>query len=146
MASLTNITNPIKKGRIRKTDIWGKGQFGTPRGQRTHNGLDIAVRPGQDVFAPIDGTVVRIAYPYAKDLSYAGVLIEGNGGHKEYTIKIFYIIPSIIMIGKMVKVGDKIGVAQDLTRKYPGITNHIHMEVRHNKLIVNTELLIQKIR
>ncbi len=42
----------------------GKGQFGTPRGQRTHNRLDIAVRPGQDVFAPIDGTVVRIAYPY----------------------------------------------------------------------------------
>ena len=83
---------------------------------------------------------------YAKDLSYAGVLIEGNGGHKGYTIKIFYMTPSISIVGKTVKVGDKIGVAQDLTRKYPGITNHIHMEVRHNKLIVNTELLIQKIR
>lgn len=63
-------------------------------------------------------------------MRYTGVLLEGLGKHKGYSIKIFYMNPSSGIIGKIVQAGDKIGEAQDLTIKYPGITNHVHIEIK----------------
>ena len=125
----TLLVNPVLNGKSRGSDRWGSGSFGAPRGSRQHNGLDIAVVKGEDVLSPIDGVVIRKAYPYASDLSYTGVLIEGAGVHAGIIVKMFYISPSPSIIGSHVKAGDKIGSAQDLTRKYSDITNHIHIEV-----------------
>ena len=125
----TVLVNPIKNGKARENDKWGSGHFGAPRGSRQHNGLDIVVTKGQDVLSPIDGVVVRKSFPYAKDLSYEGVLIEGSGAHEGIMIKIFYMNPVLNIVGANVRSGDKIGTAQDLTNKYSDITNHIHIEV-----------------
>ncbi len=124
------LVNPVKKGKVRNNDKWGKGHYGASRGSRTHNGLDIAVQPKQEIVSPIAGNIIRQAYPYASDRRYTGLLIEGRGKHKGYSIKIFYMSPSTGIVGKIVQAGDKIGEAQDLTIKYPEITNHVHIEVK----------------
>lgn len=141
----TRLKNPIKKGSIRKRDKWGKGHYGAARGKRLHNGIDIVAPLGADVFSPINAKVVRLSYPYAKDLSYTGLLLEGIGIHKGYSIKIFYIKPLSNMKGKILTIGEKIGSVQDLTIKYPGITNHIHIEVKFNGIKKNPKLFINKI-
>jgi len=53
--------------------------------------------------------------------------IEGAGAQAEITIKVFYMNPLSSVIGSNDVAGDKIGVAKNLTRKCPGITNHIHL-------------------
>jgi len=125
-----NLINPVKNGKVRNSDKWGKGHYGASRGSRAHNGLDIEAQHKQDIASPIDGTVVRKPYPYADDTRYTGVFLEGTAKYKGYSIKIFYVNPSSGIIGKTVQAGDKIGEAQDLTNKYPGITNHVHIEVK----------------
>lgn len=126
----TQLVNPIKNGTIRKSDKWGEGAFGAARGSRKHNGLDISATNGQDILSPINGKVTRKSFPYANDLSYTGIVIEGTGIHATISIKIFYMTPLASVIGSDVRAGETTGIAQDLTRKYPGITNHIHLEVK----------------
>ena len=116
--------------KFRGSDPFGNGTFGASRdgGTRSHNGVDVVATPGQAILSPISGKVVRIAYPYATDHSYTGLVIE-NGS---YTVKIFYITPTIA-IGSKVSAGQKIAVAQNLAAKYPGIINHVHIEVYDSK-------------
>lgn len=119
---MTTYTCPVAGG-LRTPDAWGSGAFGASRGDRRHRGLDLIVDPGDAIYAPMDGTLVREVRPYASDPRYSGVLIRGAGGVE---IKIFYV--SGWSLGP-VSAGDEIGVAQDLRPKYPAITNHVHVEV-----------------
>ncbi len=59
-------------------------------------------------------------------MSFRGVLLQGSGAWSGYDIKIFYVDG---LVGGPVGAGQVIGRVQNLTTKYPGITNHIHMEV-----------------
>lgn len=118
-----------QKSRI--SDAWGSGQFGAQRnkGERTHNGLDIVVKSGDKIYAPFRGTIIREAVPYKNDKSYRGIVVKGLGEWAGFEIKIFY---TEGLLSGEVKKGDVIGTAQDLTIKYPKITNHIHVEVTKN--------------
>lgn len=135
-------TNPVARGVMRRSDTWGDGRFGAARGRRQHNGADIVARLGQEVLSPIDGRVVRMTYPYASDTSLTGVLIAGTGRHIGLEIKIFYMTPVHGVVGKSVTAGQKIGFAQSLLAKYPGITNHIHLEIRQNGIALDPQPLI----
>jgi len=141
----TKLTNPVLNGTIRKSDKWGEGHYGASRGSRKHNGIDIVTQLGRDVLSPIEGKVIRISYPYASDLSYTGLLIEGSGAHKGIEVKIFYMNPLANIVGKAVKPAQKIGTAQNLLPKYPGITNHIHIEIKQNGLQKDPKFLIKNI-
>ncbi len=145
LPSKAKLTNPVLNGTIRKKDKWGEGHYGASRGNRKHNGIDIVAQLGKDVLSPIEGKVVRVSYPYASDLSYAGLLIDGLGVHKGIEVKIFYMKPSPNIVGKTVRPGQKIGSVQNLSPKYPGITNHIHIEIKQNGLQKNPQTLIKKI-
>lgn len=136
------LSNPINNGIRRGSDKWGSGSFGAPRGARQHNGVDISVSLGEAVLSPIDAKLVRIAYPYATDLSLTGVLLEGVGRHAGFTVKIFYMAPEMSKIGTQVVAGERIGAAQSLLTKYPGIRNHIHLEVRQNGVVIDPQTLI----
>jgi hypothetical protein len=46
-----------------------------------------------------------------------------------YEVKIFYV--DGLFQGKA-QAGDVIGHAQDVSRRYAGITNHVHLEVREH--------------
>ncbi len=136
------ITNPVQNGRIRNQDSWGSGAFGAPRGSRKHNGLDISATHGEKIYSPINGKVIRKSFPYATDLKYTGVVIEGQGVHLGISIKIFYMNPLPSIIGTHIQAGEYIGAAQNLTTKYPKITNHIHLEVKKNGSVLDPRTLI----
>ena len=53
--------------------------------------LLIVATHGSDIVFSTDETTVRVAYPYADDLSYAGVLIQENGTHSGIEIKSCFI-------------------------------------------------------
>lgn len=131
---------PAYPYRLRECDKYGCGHFGAPRGRKnhrkSHQGLDISMAKGQKVFSPIDGKVVRKAHPYADDLSWSGILIKGTGRFSGVSVKVFYMEPTIA-IGETVSKGDTIGKAQDIGGRYPGITPHIHLELRLAGLVVD---------
>lgn len=117
----------IVEGRMtsRGKDRYGSGQPGASRGSRSHGGIDIVATPGQRILSPIDGLVIREAFPYKDDTSMRGILIRGSGSFSGWEVKIFYVIG---LFSGEVRAGGLIGHAQNLV-KYPGITNHVHMEV-----------------
>lgn len=117
----------VPSQRSRQSDRHGSGQYAASRGGRRHQGVDIVVYTGQKIHSPIEGEVIREALPYADDLSYRGLVIRGSGDWSGYEVKIFYV--EGLATGP-VSPGTVIGYAQDLSRKYPGITNHVHVEVR----------------
>jgi murein DD-endopeptidase MepM/ murein hydrolase activator NlpD len=134
------LTPIVKNQKIRGTDAFGSGAFNASRdgGSRRHSGIDIVATPGEAVFSPISGKVVRIAYPYANDLSYKGLLIENSS----YSVEIFYITP-VVAIGSHVAAGQKIAVAQNIAAKYgTGMINHTHIEIRdkNGKLLNPTNM------
>lgn len=113
---------------IRESDSYGSGHFGASRGGRTHKGVDLICPAGELVGAPVDGVVTKLGYPYAKHLEYRYVEITNNG----YAFRVFYVLPTV-QVGDKVKTGDIIGESQDLQPLYPGITDHIHFEIKGPK-------------
>jgi hypothetical protein len=89
-----------------------------------HSGTDYICEPGQNVYAPISGLVVREALPYSAE-SFSGLIIMSPS----MEIALFYMEPDKALIGTQVFEGQIIGEAQDITQKYPGITPHVHMQI-----------------
>ena len=116
------ITPPIRGG-----DKHGFGYFGASRGDRTHNGVDIACYAGSEIPSLTPGEVTKIGYPYDPEdhkkghLRYVEVTLDGN------KYRYFYIEPRV-SVGDTVFPGDVLGEAQGLLKIYPGITDHIHFE------------------
>lgn len=134
--------SPIGGGKVRQPDRWGRGEFDAPRGDRRHKGVDIAARVGDPVMSPIQGKIERTSFPYANDRRYSGVLLRGEGEHQGLRVKIFYVLPKPRLIGRSVRPGDVLGHVQDLSAKYPGITNHVHVEARRNGIVVDPWTLV----
>jgi len=114
--------------RLRSEDAWGSGDYGAPRGSRRHRGIDLVVSPGEIILSPMDAVVVREAAPYEDDAAYRGLLLRGLGEWIGYELKMFYLVPTA---AGTLRAGDPLGLAQDISLKYPGITNHIHLELWH---------------
>ncbi len=110
----------------RKCDGYGCGHFGASRGSRPHNGVDLACPPKTLVYSPIAGTVTKVGYPYGDDLSYRYLEISENG----YKFRVFYVSP-VVKVGQKVSKATIIGEAQGLTRRYSGITPHLHLEIKN---------------
>ncbi len=126
----------VQSQKSRTHDGFGTGQYGGRRdgGARSHRGLDIVTKPQEKIFAPIDGDVVREAIPYAKYPAMKGMVIRGKAAWSGYEVKIFYVEG---LFSGAVAAGQHIGYAQDISIKYPGITNHVHVEVRKNAVVIN---------
>lgn len=114
------------KSRIR--DKFGSGQYGASRDkkQREHKGIDIITVAGEEIYCPFDGNILRQTFPY-KDSNLEGIFLQGVGSWQGYEAKVFYV--KGIISGKIEK-GQYIAHAQDLTERYPEITNHLHFEVK----------------
>lgn len=123
----------------RKCDAHGCGEFRASRGSRKHNGVDLECLPGTLVSSPVCGTVTKLGYPYSDDLSFRYVQVESQG----YEFRIFYVDP-LVSVGDQVRKGDILGACQGLQGRYPGITNHVHLEIKddHGDFVDPTPVLI----
>jgi murein DD-endopeptidase MepM/ murein hydrolase activator NlpD len=126
IADLANPTN----GAVRAHDLWGSGEYGAARStgkrKRIHAGADYVAYPGQLVRAPIAGEVTKIGFAYKNDRTLRFVEITNRETRR--TVRVLYVKPSV-QEGQTLAATDPIGGAQNLNMRYPGITNHVHVEL-----------------
>jgi murein DD-endopeptidase MepM/ murein hydrolase activator NlpD len=127
-------------------DEFGDGEFGARRdgGSRDHEGVDYVAVAGQDVKAPISGYVTKIGFAYAgySDLKFVEISNPALG----YVARAFYVSPEV-EVGQTVRLGQTIGTDQGLQKHYPGITNHVHLEVMEpgGERVNAAELIVRKL-
>lgn len=120
----------------RGQDSWGSGEFGAPRGDRTHNGVDFACYPGTLIYPVHVGRVSKLGWPYSDDSSFRYVEITDERG---YRCRYFYVEPSV---NEEQNVGlyTVLGKSQELGGRYENITEHVHIEVyRPDGKIINLD-------
>ena len=110
---------------IRK-DSEGDGNLGASRGDSRHRGIDEVCVPGQDIRAKFDMKIDRISYPNEDHIMQGIAWSAGKS-----TGRMWYFKPDKNLIGKEVKEGQVIGVAQSVSNYYglPRMTDHIHFQV-----------------
>ena len=123
-ADFANPTGAAPRGH----NNFSHNQFGARRdgGSRSHEGVDYTATAGQHVQAPISGYVTKIGYAYAgaPDLKFVEITNPALG----YVARAFYISPGV-ELGQTVRLGEAIGRVESLQAHYPGITDHVHLEV-----------------
>jgi len=99
-----------------------------------HAGVDLVAAPGGQVVAPVDGVVTRIGRVYEGVPDYHFVEIAPQDGLRT---RVYYIHPTVKAGQKVAGGLTPIGTAEDLQRRYPGITDHVHLEIRNPAVIAN---------
>lgn len=111
-----------------------------------HKGLDLVSAPLDPVFGPFDeGLVVRswgLAYP--TDVRYHTMHIRRVFDSRAVYYRAFYLTPASQSRYWKCRAGEVIGHAEDLTLRYPGITNHIHIELRIDGVLVDPAPYLMK--
>lgn len=116
-----------------REDIRGSGAYAATRIGHLHEGIDLLCNEGQNVYAPFDGTITRVAYPYVGDTRWKGLVLEDGNG---LMLKIFYV--SSIKTGEKVLSGEVIATAQAISKKYGiGMEDHIHVEVLRDNIHID---------
>lgn len=125
----------------RTSDRHGSGAWQASRGNRRHNGVDYAVYPGSVVLSATVGIVTKIGRPY-----YDAINTEKNYFRYVevttplgYRIRYFYVEPCV-GVDDHISVDQPLGVAQDLTKVYTGITPHVHIGVKKDGKYINPEV------
>lgn len=135
-----DFVNPTGQG-PRLHDAFGYGEFGASRdgGSRHHEGVDYTAVADQAVAAPISGFVTKIGYAYGNDTSLK--FVEITNPAIGYVARAFYVDPGVV-VGDAVRLGQTIGTVASLQSHYPGITDHVHLEVMKAGERLNAETLI----
>lgn len=122
-------------------DDFGDGFFGARRdgGSRAHEGVDYIAAAGQAVHAPMSGYVTKIGYAYAGDTDLK--FVEITNPALGYAARAFYVSPDV-ELGASVRLGQPIGTVESLQGHYPGITDHVHLEILDRGERVNAAALI----
>lgn len=109
-------------------DDFGDGYFGARRdgGTRAHEGVDYIAQAGQAVRAPLSGYVTKIGFAYAGDTALK--FVEITNPALGYAARAFYVNPGV-EVGQTVRLGQAIGTVATLQDHYPGITDHVHLEI-----------------
>lgn len=131
-----------EKMEVRTIDRWGSGGYLVARdgGKRKHLGLDIRAKRGTILLSPIGGKLKKSVIPYGESDRFSGTVIEGTGPWKGYEVQIYYLDAYPLL---KIKAGEPIGIVQDLTTKFSGIQNHVHIEVRKNGRLMNPKKLFK---
>jgi hypothetical protein len=132
-------------GRGIRSDPGGDGHYGARRSKMKdgavvhykHRGMDSAGDSGQPVWAPVDGRIVRLWYPYADDLSWEGCVLQGV----IFRLIVGYVQIYPELVGKHVHQRQIIGTLQDIGDRYENVTAHCHMEIID--IVKNPELFLE---
>ena len=135
-----DFANPTGEG-PRGHDAFGDGFFHARRdgGSRPHEGVDYDSRPGQEVVAPISGYVAKIGYAYPGDERFRYVEIDNPALRLQ--ARVLYVDPEVA-VGDTVALGRPIGTAHSLQVRYPGITNHVHLEIAEGGRKIDAQTVI----
>ena len=140
------VTEPVE---YREPDSFGSGNFGAGRGDRLHYGVDLAVSPGQEIYAPFKGIMREITkiYTDGSHPELKGIEIVGIEDYKGWYAQLLYVDMDYYN-GFITKGGYVIGKAQNMASSYgPGMTNHVHYAIykgpRGNRQFVDTESLLK---
>lgn len=134
-------------GELRGCDDWGCGFYGASRGEDgPHLAVDYVSVPGSEVRAVTGGFVAKLGYPYGSGIGslsdsepYRYVRIVDP----PYQVDHFYVQPAGgITPGSRVNAGAVIGTAQRISRRYPGITEHVHLRIWYPDDYINAVILI----
>lgn len=129
--SLTRLLNPTG-GKVRGTDDYGSGAFGAPRSRDqqsySHRGLDLTCDAGQIIVSPCKGVVTHVSQAYSGDARYHSIHIQPDEA-LDADVKLLYVDPARLNVPYLIEEGADLGNAEDLSMKYPGITQHCHLEV-----------------
>lgn len=128
---------------LRDIDKWGSGHYLASRGDRIHKGIDIACYPSSVLLADFDAQVIRIGYPYSRHGKKGYLRLVELAVDAQTRVKYMYIYPSVSP-GQYVRKGDELGIVQDLSIIYPGMTNHYHMEVWVEGCHVNPTIWLEQ--
>ena len=122
----------------KRYDPQGSGDFWASRGTRPHTGVDYTIHPGDFILSPVEGVVTKLGYPYSTgyggfyrqpETPYRYVQVTDSEG---FDHRLFYVRP-IVPIGTQVTTESPIGVAQDISLRYPSktrpMTPHVHYEI-----------------
>jgi hypothetical protein len=116
-----------------RDDEWGQGYFGAKRGSKQHNGVDLVVSPGQPIYSMIDGIVEKYEQCYTSDPKWSGIQIA----NAQVRVELWYMnARNTVAVDEHLSAGQMIGVAQNISEKYPPtneipytMTPHIHVRV-----------------
>ena len=111
---------------VRGTDSKGSGEYLAPRGKRKHRGIDLACYPKSGIFPNVSGEVTKLGYTYSDDLSFRYVQVTDLSAREH---RYFYVEPCVD-VGDWVDPTVMLGLSQKLGDRFPGITEHIHYEVK----------------
>lgn len=125
----------------REHDGYGGGHFGASRdgGSREHAGVDYEAEAGQTVVAPISGYVTKVGYCYGDEPGLRYVEIKNPA--LNLSARVLY-VRADVKVGEAVRLGSPIGRAATLQDRYPGITDHVHLEIRDRGRTVDPERVI----
>ena len=88
----------------------------------------------------IAGKVTKIGLPYKGNSKIKYVEITSPLG---YVVREFYVDPlTSIRVGSNVATGQPIGNHQSLNARYPGITEHVHVEIMLGGALVDPTTVI----
>lgn len=124
----------------RTTDSHGSGAWRAPRAYGYHRGIDYAVLPEAIVLSATVGMVTKIGRPYydAEDTRKNHFRYIEVTTPLGYQVRYFYIEPCV-ELGDHISVDQPLGVAQDISKVYNGITPHIHIGVKIDGKYINPE-------
>jgi len=140
------VSSPILDRILERNDSQGQGAYGARRPGYRHHGIDFAAPAGASVYAPIDGTVEGIGWPYKEDVGKPDRLrlvhIAGPDGHG---FKLMYVEPAVgLQVGDQVSRGSVVGTVQSWqgvqdrargksTPEGQRVTDHVHMEASDDR-------------
>lgn len=91
------------------------------------------------MIAPISGFVSKIGYAYPGNTTLRYVEIENPALHLE--ARVFYLDPEV-RVGDSVALGHPIGRSHTLQHRYPGITDHVHLEIAEDGRKIDAQSVI----
>lgn len=126
-----------------RNDQAGFGFFDAPRGSKAHNGVDFLCNPGTEVVFPFDsGRILRLSYPYADSTELGGVYGRATHNGKLVYFKLWYFQPQEDILQRALIKGEQIGIAQDVTVRYPDHSMHPHLHLKIEK--IDPEILLEE--
>ncbi len=115
----------------RVQDDFGRGEFGAPRGDRTHNGVDFQAPPESILLSPVTGEFTKYGTVYRSDPYYRYIQITDDNGNNH---RFFYVQSYRLILKTLIFRHTKIGIVQDIAGKYNQpdrrMLNHIHYEIK----------------